>query len=325
MEPEPGVERWLRRSGSPTFFAAEQSLDLRQLATRVAFLGVPFDQATNDRPGSRFAPLSIRDASMRFRDGIREGWVDLELGTHLLPGVTMADCGDVHIRTVDLAENFDTITAAVRAIRETGALPVIVGGDHSITYPILRAYDDLRVGVIHFDAHLDFTDEWAGVRLSHDNPLRRVAELPHVAGLIHVGIRGLERPKVVEETLRFGSQIVPASQYIRVGAKEALKRVPEADAYYVTLDIDVLDPAVAPGTGYPEAGGLTYYQLKEGLLEAAGKGKIVGFDLVEVNPMFDQAGVTSRLAARLILDFLGAAIDRPASQSGSDDRRESIG
>lgn len=303
---EPGAERETTRSGSPTFFGSAQCLDLRLLQAQVAFLGVPFDQATNDRPGSRFGPLAIRDASMRFRDGITAGWVDLERGTHLLRGVPMADCGDVAIRTVDLAENYDTITAVVRAIRRAGALPVVIGGDHAITYPVLRAYDDQRVAIIHFDAHLDFTDEWKGVRLSHDNPLRRAAELPQVVGLIQLGMRGLERPKVYQETLKFGSQIVPSYELIRIGAKEALKRCPPADAYYVTLDIDVLDPAVAPGTGYPEAGGLNYYQLKEGLIEAAGKGRIVGFDLVEVNPLFDQAGITSRLAARLILDFLGA-------------------
>jgi agmatinase len=303
----PDAAHRLIRSGSPTFFGATQHLDLRQLGAQIAFLGVPFDQATNDRPGSRFAPLAIRDASMRMREGIKTGWIDLESGAHLLEGVTMADCGDVDIRTVGIEETFDAITAAVRGVRSRGALPVIVGGDHAITYPALRAYDDLRLAVIHFDAHMDFTDVWAGQRLSHDNPLRRVLELPQVAGLIQIGLRGFERPQVYQDALRFGVQRISAQEFIRLGAKEALKRCPAADAYYVTLDIDVLDPAVAPGTGYPEAGGLNYYQLKEGLIEAAGKGRIVGFDLVEVNPLFDQAGITSRLAARLILDFLGAA------------------
>jgi agmatinase len=300
------MHRPLRRSGSPTFFGSPQHLDIRTLKTQVAFLGVPFDQATNDRPGSRFAPLAIRDASMRFRDGIGHGWVDVELGRNGMRDATLADCGDVYVRTVNLAENFDTITAAVREVVGTGALPVIVGGDHSITYAAMRAYEGQRIAVIHFDAHLDFTNQWAGVTLSHDNPLRRVVELPQVMGLIQIGMRGYERPTVYEDTIKFGSRIVPAQEYIRIGAKEALKDCPAADAYYVTLDIDVLDPSVAPGTGYPEAGGLNYYQLKEGLREAAGKGPIVGFDLVEVNPLFDPSGVTSRLAANLIIDFLSA-------------------
>lgn len=306
-------KRHLNRSGSPTFFGSSQRLDLQQLQEQVAFLGVPFDNGTNDRPGSRFAPLSIRDASMRFRDGIGPGWIDLEQGTRLLESTTMADCGDVAIRTVDFAENFDTITAAVRAVRAAKSLPILVGGDHTITFPALRAYDGLRIGIIHFDAHLDFTDDWAGVRFSHDNVLRRCAELPQVVGLTQIGLRGLERPSVYDDARKHGSQIISAQEYIRVGARKALAQCPTADGYYVTVDIDVLNPAVAPGTGYPEAGGLTYYQLKEGLREAAARGRIVGFDLVEVNPLFDPAGITSRLAARLILDFLGAVnLPRPS-------------
>lgn len=304
------------RSGSPSFFASPLCRNLEELRSHIAFLGVPFDGATNDRPGSRFAPLAIREASMRLAGIEDRGWYDVELGRHILKGVRMADCGDVDIRTVPLAENFRKITEAVAMMWRTGAFPVIVGGDHAITYPIVKAFEGSfqkegqgPLTVAQFDAHLDFTDEWKGQRYSHDNQMRRVIELPFVKGLIQVGIRSLqERDEPHRAAQEHGVIAIPALEVVRLGAADALSPVATLGGpCYVTIDIDVLDPAVAPGTGFPEPGGLSYYQLKEALMEVARKAQVVGFDLTEVSPPYDNlSGQTSRVAARLILDFLGA-------------------
>ncbi|MBI4297949.1 MAG: agmatinase [Chloroflexi bacterium] len=303
--PEP-VEGPLR-PGWATFFGAPPNLDLKMLEGSIAFLGVPFDAATNDRPGSRFGPAAVRDASMRFRP--LKGWYDLDRERDILPGVRLADCGDVDIRTVDLAQNFDTIAAAVRLILNARAFPVLVGGDHSITYPAVRAYGGRPLSIVHLDAHLDYTDEWRGVRFSHDNQLRRTSELPGIQHVAVLGARGIiDRPFVLKEARERGVAIVTALEIIEKGARHALSSLPDLGDYYLTLDIDVLDPSQAPGTGFPEPGGLFYYQLKEVLETVTSKGQAVGFEIVEVTPNFDPWGRTARLAARLILDFLGLAL-----------------
>lgn len=301
------------RSGSPTFYGVPSAPELDKLKADVAFLGVPFDMGTNDRPGSRFGPRAIRDASLRFAEIGRDGWYDIEEDRHLLQGVRMVDCGDVNIRTVDFAENFDKITAAARLLRASGALPVFVGGDHAISYPLLRAFDGGPLQVVQFDAHLDFTDEWQGQRYSHDNHMRRSRELPFVTTMYQIGVRSLfERMEPVDAARAYGNIIVPAREMVRTGGAETINRLPLRDApCYVTIDIDVLSPDIAPGTGFPEPGGISYYDLKDALAALARRTQVVALDLVEVGPWFDPpAAVTPRVAARLLLDFLGAIFAR---------------
>ena len=295
----------LLRQGWPTFYGAPTCLDLGELNADIAFLGVPLDSTTNDRPGSRFGPLAIRDVSMRYQRNNWDGWLDQESGEHILRNVTMADCGDVDIRVVDLAVNFSKITRAVGQILTAGAFPVLVGGDHAITFPTVQAFSR-PLNIVYFDAHLDFTDEWKGVRLSHDNPLRRVSELPFVRGITIIGIRGvLSWANPYWEARESGALIIPSLELHQKGVDAALSRIPMLGDSYVSIDIDILDPAVAPGTGYPEPGGISYYELKQALLGIAHRAKVVGFDLVEVSPAFDTTQRTTRTAARIILDFLG--------------------
>ena len=221
----------------------------------------------------------------------------------------MMDVGDVDIRTVDILENFDRITAAARLVREKAGWPVFVGGDHAVTFPLVRAFDDSPLTVVQIDAHQDFTDEKFGVRYSHDNQMRRVSELPFVKHIAQVGIRGLlERSEPWDAARRLGVEIVSSQRILEDGTEAALRGLHLNGDCYVSIDIDVLDPALARGTGYPEPGGLTYYQLREALLRLAGRCQVVAFDLCEVNPVYDQGNVTSRVAARLILDLLGAII-----------------
>ena len=305
------------RHGFASFFRAPVVEDMETWRADVGFVGVPFDGGTNDRPGARFGPAAIRDASTRYEpDAEWSGWIDAESGARILAGVSMADVGDVDVRTVDLRENFDIITEAARLVRRNCRVPVFVGGDHSITFPIVRAFDDTPLTLVQFDAHQDYTDEKHGVRYSHDNHMRRSSELPHVRQIVQIGLRGvIERFEPWEAAQRDGVIIVPAERIVREGVPAALSALPggtpaaggrhEREKAYVTIDIDVLDPGSAPGTGYPEPGGITYYQLKEALLLVAQRYDVIGIDLTEVDPIYDAAGVTPRIAAKLLLDVLG--------------------
>ncbi|MBI4289071.1 MAG: agmatinase [Chloroflexi bacterium] len=314
----------LLRQGWPTFFGAPACSDMSKLKADIAFLGVPLDSTTNDRPGSRFGPLGIRDVSMRYQRHEWDGWFDQESGGNILRGVTMADCGDVDIRVVDLAVNFDKITRATEMVLDRRAFPALVGGDHAITFPSVRAHGR-PVHIVYFDAHVDFTDEWQGVKFSHDNPLRRVSELPFVTGITLVGIRGvLSRANPYWEAREKGATMISSQELRERGVSATLSRLPSLGDTYVSVDIDVLDPAVAPGTGYPEPGGLTYYELKQALLEVAQRGRVVGFDLVEVAPWFDPTQRTTRTAARLILDFMGAVFAARSSRAGGGEEAKAI-
>ncbi len=247
---------------------------------------------------------------MRFQpvDG-DEGWLDAERGERILRGVSMTDMGDVDIRTLELQENFRRITQAAALVRSRCRVPVFVGGDHAITFPLVRAFEDRSLTVVQFDAHQDYTDEKFGQRFSHDNQMRRVSELPFVRQVIQIGLRGaLEHTEPWEAARRDGVQIVTSERIVREGVDGALADVHPNGDTYVTIDIDVLDPAVATGTGFPEPGGIGYYQLKEALLLLAGRTRIIAFDVCELNPTYDTAHVTARIAARLMLDLLGAII-----------------
>jgi agmatinase len=246
---------------------------------------------------------------MRFQSADGEGWLDAERGERLLRGVSMADVGDVDIRTVELEQNFGRITEAAAFLRSRCRLPVFVGGDHAVTLPLVRAFEDRSLTVVQFDAHQDYTDEKFEQRFSHDNQMRRVSELPFVKQIIQIGLRGaLESTEPWEAARRDGVHIVTSQRIVSEGVERALADVwPDGDTY-ITIDIDVLDPAVATGTGFPEPGGIGYYQLKEALLLVAQRASIIAFDVCEVNPNYDSADVTARIAARLMLDLLGAII-----------------
>ncbi len=313
----PSHAEGVMRHGFASFFRAPVVEDMDAWSADIGFVGVPFDGGTNDRPGARFGPAAIRDASTRYEpDEGWPGWIDAESGVCILAGVSMADVGDVDVRTVDLLENFDIITEAARLVRRNCRVPVFVGGDHAITFPIVRAFNDTPLTLIQFDAHQDYTDEKHGVRYSHDNHMRRSSELPHVNQIVQIGLRGvLERFEPWEAAQRDGVIIVPAARIVREGVPSALAVLntgapavggrASREKAYVTIDIDVLDPGSAPGTGYPEPGGITYYQLKEALLLVARQYDIIGLDLTEVDPIYDAAGVTPRIAAKLLLDVLG--------------------
>lgn len=277
-----------------------------------AVIGVPMDQATMHRSGTRNGPRAIRQASQFY--GMcyspEEGIYDIELGRSILGGIKIIDYGDVQIGPVDLEKNMNLINRFFKEIFKSKVFPVTLGGDHSITYPVVKAFDNIPVDIIHFGAHLDFLDNEGDMKFSHANPIKRISELENVNKITQIGIRGLANPLVItEEAVKYGSRIITARDVLNRGAEWTLAQIPSADNLYVTIDIEVLDPALAPGTGTPEAGGLTYIELKEILTSLPEKGNIIGFDLVEVNSLYDSGEVTAQVAARLIIDFLGAIME----------------
>lgn len=283
--------------------------DWDRIKADVAVLGAPFDFGCQYRPGARFGPRSIREASTLFSFG-HSGAYDHEDDITYLPADTtnIVDIGDADIIHTDTMGSHANIEHGVRKILAAGAIPVVLGGDHSVNIPCINAFDDQEpIHLVQIDAHLDFVDERHGVRYGHGNPMRRAAEKDYVTGLSQIGIRNVSSTaKDGYETAReMGSDIVSVRQLRKMGVEGMLERIPAGKRYYVTIDIDAFDPSIAPGTGTPSHGGFDYYEGLELLDGLAKRGQVVGIDLVEVAPDYDHGGSTSTLAAQLLLNFIG--------------------
>ncbi len=274
----------------------------------VAILGIPNDMGTQYRSGTRFGPRAIREASTLFSFG-HGGCYDHEDDVVYLPkDVRIVDLGDVDIVHTDMAACHANSEAAVRKILASGALPVVLGGDHSINIPVIRAFADYGpIHIVQFDAHLDFVDVRHGVREGHGNPMRRAAEQPHVSGLTQLGIRNVSSTakEGYDCAREMNAQILSVRQVRKLGPAAVLELIPAGVNYYVTIDIDGFDPSIAPGTGTPSHGGFAYYDVMEILQGLTRRGNVVGVDLVEVAPAYDAGGITAILAAQVLLNFLG--------------------
>ncbi len=293
--------------GICTFGKSPYQPDWEAIDADVAVLGAPFDAGTQWRAGARFGPRAIRDASTLFSFG-HAGAYDHEDDVTYLDGVRMVDIGDADIIHTDTIGSHANIEAGVRRILDAGALPVVLGGDHSVNIPCIRAFDGSGpIHVVQIDAHLDFVDERHGVRHGHGNPMRRAAEQAHVTGLSQFGIRNVSSTaqQGYAAARGMGSDILSVRQMRALGTGATLARVPEAARYYVTIDIDGFDPSIAPGTGTPSHGGFLYYEVLELLAGLARRGRVVGLDLVEVAPDYDRSGTTAILAAQILLNFIG--------------------
>ncbi len=295
--------------GHCTFGKQPACLDWDAIDADIAVLGAPFDMGTQYRAGARFGPRSIREASTLFSFG-HGGAYDFEDDVTYLPTdkVRMVDIGDADMIHTDTIQSHDNIEFAVRKILQAGALPVVLGGDHSVHIPCIRAFgDQAPVHIIHVDAHLDFVDERHGVRYGHGNPLRRASEMVHVTGFTQLGIRNVSSSNRddYEAARAAGSTILSVRDVRRLGAQGVLALVPEGSRYYLTIDIDGFDPSIAPGTGTPSHGGFLYYEVLEIMQGLAKRGAVVGMDLVEVAPDYDHTGSTAFLAAQLLMNVLG--------------------
>ncbi|GAA3805696.1 agmatinase [Sphaerisporangium flaviroseum] len=272
----------------------------------IAVVGVPFDAGVSYRPGARFGPSGVREASRLLRP------YNPGLDVSPFAALQVADAGDIACNPFDIGDAIETIEHTMGELISDGTRPLTIGGDHTIALPLLRAQSRRHgpVAVLHFDAHLDTWDTYFGAEYTHGTPFRRAVEegLLDTEALSHVGTRGpLYAKKDLAEDRRLGFGIVTSGDVLRRGVDEvvdALRQRIGDRPLYVSVDIDVLDPAHAPGTGTPEAGGLTSRELLEILRGLAGA-NLVGADVVEVAPAYDHAEITSIAASHVAYDLIG--------------------
>jgi agmatinase len=292
--------------GIRTFLGAPYVTNLEELKADFVVLGVPFDEGTWGQPGERYGPRDLRENSQEYNHDLAEGFYYIDEDRTVLKGKRWADVGDVLVFPTVPAQTGEKITAAVQKIIEKKAFPIVLGGDHSITFPVVRGLNK-DVTLIHFDAHLDTWNGEPG-NLDHASWMNRTAKLPHVKKIVQLGMRGLANdPEAIGNARKIHSVIVTSEQIHTKGVEWALSQVPASENIYISLDVDVMDPTLAPGTGTLEPDGLSFRELDELLKGVAAKGKLVAFDVVEVNPYRDPSGRTAQTAVRLMIDLLGAA------------------
>ncbi|WHY64985.1 agmatinase [Neobacillus sp. SuZ13] len=308
-------------TGICTFGKYPVCSDMNQLDADVAVIGVPNDMGTQWKSGARMGPRGIREGSTLYSFGLN-GAYDIEKDiTYLGPRWKVVDCGDVDMVHGDMMQCHENTEEAIRKIVSKGAMPVVLGGDHSITIPVGKALEELGpFHVIQIDAHLDWADHRSGQRYGHGSCIRRLSEMDHVQKIFQFGIRGISSSlkEDVDAAREYGSVILSPRQIRKMGIESVIELLPEGEKYYITLDIDGLDPSVAPGTGTPSPGGFIYDEVNELLEGIAKRGKVIGFDLVEVAPPYDSAGMTGQVGARLALDLLSFVLKE---KENIDDRK----
>ena len=285
----------------------------------VVILGAPFDGGTSHRPGTRFGPQYIRQGCYLPQDGSRPS---LALRVDALRDLRVLDAGDVEMYSGDAARSVRDLQAAVYEVARTGAIPLVLGGDHTIAWPdaagVAQHVGNGRVSMIHFDAHADTGDVNFGSLVGHGQPMRRLIESGAVRGdrFLQLGLRGYWPGP---ETLGWmAEQRMRSYEMTEIGARgleECLTEafgiaLDECDGVFLSVDIDVCDPAHAPGTGTPEPGGLSARQLLDAVRRIAYELPLVGMDVVEVSPPYDQAEITSFLANRVVLEALSGLARR---------------
>ncbi|PIC69195.1 agmatinase [Sporosarcina sp. P16b] len=282
--------------------------DWEEIDADIAVLGVPYDTGVGFLSGCRFGPRRIREVSTHYARG-NAGFYDPERDEVFLGGdVKIVDAGDADVIHGDIEQAFTAIEYAVAKIREKGAIPAIMGGDHSISIPVARALkDEGDITVIQLDAHLDWSDAPGGQTLGNGSPMRRMSEMDHIKDMVQIGLRGLgsSRKEDFDAAKAYGSELISARDSAKLGVEGILNKIPKADKYYVTIDIDCFDISLATGTGSPSPGGFSFDFLNDILIGIAEKGNVVCFDLVEVAPQYDPTGATTRVAAMTMLNFMG--------------------
>ncbi|KRE25539.1 agmatinase [Mycobacterium sp. Soil538] len=292
------------RYAGPATFARLPRLDQVTCAD-VVVAGIPFDSGVSYRPGARFGPTHVREASRLLRP------YNPAMDVSPFELVQVADAGDIAVNPFDIDEAIETIEGAAAELTADNTKLVTIGGDHTIALPLLRATAAKHgpVALVHFDAHLDTWDTYFGAAYTHGTPFRRAVEegIVDTEALSHVGTRGpLYGKKDLEDDRRFGFGIVTSSDVYYQGVREVVDKLRTrvgSRPVYVSIDIDVLDPAHAPGTGTPEAGGMTSRELLEILRGFRGL-NLVGADVVEVAPAYDHAEITGVAASHVAYDLV---------------------
>ncbi len=281
--------------------APKESLKSNSLRT-FSLIGVPTERGCVFRAGTALAPESIRKASIMYYYPNFDGLYDPERQKYILTDNSINDLGDVNdIPRFSLNER---ITKMIRFIRQKGSIPITLGGDHSITYPILQAYEQ-PFDVIHLDAHSDYQryDETGVTECGV--VMRKVRELSHVNRIIHAGIRGyLNSGQGIRDSIKDGNIVIPCDILKQQGPEVILKHLGDIPIY-ITFDSDILDPSICPGTTVPEPGGIDYLLAKDILIELTQRGNLIGADFVELNPIYDPSQISSFHLTKLILDMIG--------------------
>jgi agmatinase len=294
--------------------------ELRARNVDVAIVGAPFDDMVSHRPGARFGPRAIREA--QYSSGSLNS---LQLGVEPFEVLTVVDAGDANIVPAWWQRGHAMIYRKVLEVAATGAIPIVLGGDHSITWPSATAVAEVRrpgsIGIVHFDAHADTAPDSWGQIASHGTPMRRLIESGAVAGknFVQVGLRGYwPSPDVLGWMKEHGLKVHFMTELEERGAEAVIQdAIAEAldgpDAIYLSLDIDVVDPGLAPGTGTPEPGGMLTRELLRAVRQIVGAVDLAGMDIVEVAPPYDWAESTAMIANRAGLEAISAlAVKRHA-------------
>ena len=281
----------------------------------VVIVGAPFDGGTSHRPGARFGPQAIRTTDYLAHDGSRPS---LALRTDGLTDLKVYDAGDVEMFSGDIVTALGALRTAVGIVVEAAAIPVVLGGDHAITFADAGGVADVlghgRISLVHFDAHADTGDIEFGSLWGHGQPMRRLIESGAVRGdrFLQIGLRGYwPGPQVLGWMAEQRMRSYEMSEIVERGLRDCLTEAfaiatDDCDGVFLSVDIDVCDPGHAPGTGTPEPGGLTARQLLDSVRRICLGLPVVGLDVVEVSPPYDQSDITAALANRVVLEALSA-------------------
>ncbi len=297
-----------------------------------AIIGAPFDGGTSHRPGCRFGPQAMRVTDYLPHDGMRPS---LALGVDPLKDLDVVDLGDVEMPSGDTEKSLRLLEERVTAVAAAGVIPIVLGGDHTIALPdvtgVARHVGWGRVSVIHFDAHADTGDTQMGSLYGHGTPMRRLIESGACRGdrFLQIGLRGYwPEPATLDWMAEQGMRSFEMSEIVSRGLDAVLDEaiaiaMDECDAVFLSVDVDVVDPGSAPGTGTPEPGGLTSRQLLDAVRRIAMETPVGGVDVVEVSPPYDHAEITAYLGNRIVLEALGGVAWRRKSQRGEATRTPS--
>ncbi len=297
-----------------------------------AIIGAPFDGGTSHRAGCRFGPQAMRAADYLPHDGSRPS---LALGVDALLDLHVVDLGDVLMPSGDTESSLEALESRVARVAAAGVVPIILGGDHTIALPdvtgVARHVGWGRVAVIHFDAHADTGDSQWGSLYGHGTPMRRLIESGACRGdrFLQIGLRGYwPEPATLDWMAAQGMRSFEMAEVVARGLDAVLDEafdiaVDECDAVFLSVDVDVVDPGAAPGTGTPEPGGLTSRQLLDAVRRVAMDLNVAGVDVVEVSPPYDHADITAYLGNRVVLEALGGIAWRTRMSRGEAVRRPS--
>lgn len=317
------MTRYGGQFGPDITFLGVPQCDLEDPATYsdadVVIIGAPFDGGTSYRSGARFGPQALRMACYLAHDGSRPS---LALRTDGLKDLRVVDGGDVEMYSGDAVRSCADLEVVVQRVAETGAMPLILGGDHTITWPdvtgVARARGWGRVAVLHFDAHADTGDIEFGSLVGHGQPMRRLIESGAARGdrFLQIGLRGYwPPPDVLQWMAEQRMRSYEMTEIVTRGLDECLTEafaiaMDECDGIFLSVDIDVADPGHAPGTGTPEPGGLSARELLDAVRRICLELPVLGMDVVEVSPPYDHADITAMLGNRVVLEALSAIARR---------------